>query len=611
MKYRNKLVFFLFFLFILNFFQYNQINFKSNSNLLDNLNIFTILFRFGQLNDKKLNSLNENYLKIEVYYVNLSKEGLVEIGESIEVESLYTLNFSPYKYAISENWIDISDYPESFHTLPYPVENLTYKRNVTLDPDRFEVNETVSLYGKALLKVIDLENSFIYTKQNISNNTIRISKTEVNYTITEQWPEIILSSKMTNVTFNFFNKHNDTFKFENSKVQFLLYDPNSNLIQNENLSTSINGDLSILLKTNSCEDGGNYSLKIITEETDYYKSTIHIINFFVYNETAFLNVSISDEEVYVSVPYDLKYLELSANVQYNSYMFWNSSFSSGEFIKIYNYSYLSNLTAPSCYNNYLIQVWAYPDKTNSSLNKNVSVNVIPRPINIKLDVKRKIITNEIEIKGIITDKISNHSIVNNEIFSFYIFSNSCWEFIGNKKSSNGEVCLTWKIPNNFSNQQFSFKVEITNSCIYEQTFNCKEIQITDLRVLTLPEIKINNFFPIFLMLQIKNSSVFSNENIQIYVNGLRIYSIELKPNNVRILLFLAPPYETTLNFFINYEGNNCNLNSYFIFQLKIRSDSIKIIVGNVGFFISILLCFIFSYIYFKNRSSNNLSRLKI
>lgn len=610
MNKKYKLLILLFLIFFFSIYQFNVTNCNFNNRLTCIFETLMNPFNYNDIKKGNLSSLNNDPYKMEIFNVTLSREGLVEIGEDIQVSGMYTLNFSPFRYVTLENWIDIGDYPENYHTLPYPVENFSYSRNVTIDPSRFEVNETIFIYGTIILKILDLETGFNYMKQNRSEQGIKITKSKLNYTITYQCPEIILSSKETNVTFNFFNRYNDIFKFGNSGIHFLFFDPLDNIVQDENLSTTINGDVNILLKTNSCESGGNYTLKIITNETGLYESTNFTVIFSVYNESAIFNAFISKNAEYVSVLYDLKSLELSAYIKFDSIIFWNSTFSSGEFIKKDNFTYISNLTVPSSKNNYTIDVWAIPNKTNSILNRKINLTVLSRPININFITNKVIFSNNIRILATISDNLTDHPILNDQNFNFFIFSNSTWQLIGYSKSINGEANLEWSLSNIIYDEKLSFKIEIFNSSIYNSTIFNKEIFLTELKVLTIPQVKILNFFPIVIQLHIKNVTNIINENLQIYINGLNVLNFQIKPNGVNILIFLAPSYETVLNFLIIYNGDNANLNSYFYFQLNVKSDIEKLIFGNCEFFISIIISSIFMIIYLKRRKLNRLSELK-
>ncbi|MHA1381376.1 MAG: hypothetical protein ACTSRG_23660 [Candidatus Helarchaeota archaeon] len=547
---------------------------------------------------------------MEVYNVSLSREGLIEIGETIKVSGLYTLNYSP-RYIVLENWLDIGDYPVEYHNIPNLVENFTANIDVTLDPERFEVNESNPLHGKLMLKILDLETSFIYTKQNKSNNFIRLTKAQVNYTITNQCPKVILNSKTTNISFNFFNSHNSDFKLRNSFVQFILYDPKDNIVQNENFSTSENGDINILLKTNSSKDGGNYSLIIITQENELYASTNYIVPFKVYNESNVFNGSISDNSIYTSVPYDPIFLELTAETQFNSNISWNSSFSSGNFTKIQNFTYLSNLSAPMYANNYTINIWATLEGTNTTLKRKINLTVKERPIEINLTFKKIIFSRKIELKAIVIDNLTYHQIINGQIFNFYILNKSIWEFIGRSKTYEGKAILYWNLPDNFYMDRLNVMVKIFNSSIYENLSFFREMRFTDLKVLTLPNAKILSFFPILINLKIFNITNMTNEYIQIFINSFKMYNIKIKANQANLIYFMAPAVETKLNFLIVYEGTNINLNSDFIFELNIISDFIKVILGNLWFFISLSISIFFTIIYVKNRNLRCLNKLKI
>ncbi|MFX0133622.1 MAG: hypothetical protein ACFFDN_08260, partial [Candidatus Hodarchaeota archaeon] len=118
-------------------------------------------------------------------------------------------------------------------------------------------------------------------------------------------------------------------------------------------------------------------------------------------------------------------------------------------------------------------------------------------------------------------------------------------------------------------------------------------------------------FPILFKVQIFNGTNLSNETVQIYINGFKVLNYKTSSNVVNILIFLAPTHETILNFLIIYEGNNMNLNSYFFFQLNVKSDYVIKTLGNCGFYISIIISSIFTFLYLKNRKSKNLSQLKI
>ena len=609
MNKRNNLLVLLFLIIFLLYFQSNGIICKNYKSFHSNFQVFGDFINNNFQSEKELILINSGLYEMEIYNISLLREGNVEIGETIQIMGMYTLNYSPFKYVALENWMDIGDYPEDFHTIPTFVNNFTYSRNITLDPSRFDVNKTY--YGKVMLKLLDIETSFVYSKQNTSNQEIFITESKVNYTITQQWPEIILSPKKTNISFNFFNINNNNFKFSDSNVNFLLYAPNNSIIQNETLLTTSNGDVNILLKTNSCKSGGNYTLKINTQGTEFYKPTNYTIKFSVYNDSTIFNVSISENEKYVSISYDLVSLELSAYLKFDSDIFWNSSFSSGVFVRKDNFTYKSNLTVPYFKNSYVIDIWANLFGTNSTLNRKINLTVVTRPINFSISIKKILFSNKIKITAKIFDNLTNHPIINDEIFNFYVFSNSNWIFIGNSKGINGEVSLTRNLPNKNSEGRLLFKIEIFNSSIYSNLSSYKEIILTELSVLSIPEIKIFDFFPILFKLQTSNGTDLSNENIQIFINGFRILNFKTKPNVVNLLIFLAPAYETVLNFLIIYEGSDMNLNSYFVFKLNVKSDVIIKTLGNFGFFISIIISSIFTFLYLKNRKSKNLSKLKV
>ncbi len=608
----NRRIEFLILLLIIIFplyFQSNETIYKNNTKFHQYLQIYGNIISTNYQNEKQIIFLDSEFYEMDIFNITLLREGNIEIGDTIQIMGRYTLNYSPFKYVALENWMDIGDYPEDFHTIPTFVNNFTYYRNITLDPSRFDINETY--YGKIMLKLLDIETSFVYSRQNTSNQEIYITESKVNYTILEKWPENILSTKMTNITFNLFNRNNYNFKFSDSYVNFLLYAPNNTIVQNETLLTTVNGDVNVLLKTNSCKSGGNYTLKLFTHGTEFYKPTNHTIILPVYNESAIFNVSISENEKYVSVPYDPMSLVLTANLKFDSDIIWNSSFSSGVFIKKDNITYESNLTVPYFENTYIIDIWANPFGTNSTLNRKINLTVITRPIDISLSIKKILFSNKIKITAKIVDNLTYHPIVNDEIFNFYVFSNSSWFFVGNSKSINGEVSLTKKISKSISDGKILIKIENYNSSIYSNISSYKEIFLTELSVLTVSEINIFNFFPLLFKLQTINGTDISNETVEIFINGFKIVNFKTKPNVVNFLLFLAPAYETVLNFLIIYKGNDKNLNSYFFFQLNIKSDIVIKALGNCGFFISIFISAIFTFLYLKNRKSHNLSKLKI
>ncbi len=551
---------------------------------------------------------------VQIFNVTLEKT-MMEVGESIIVNASYKMLLNE-GWSIDHIYLGILNINEYLCVCLPRIEGtyVNVSKKYYFDPD--DINISTDYYG--FLEIV------IYNKTNVGNKVTFLKKSDdklifekafVDYELIYQYPEIIFSQDQLNLSFEFFNINNRTFKYKNKLIHFNLTDRSYNVKISQIKYTDSNGIIKLLL--NMSEAGaGNFTLYFYFLETERYRSDIFSLKFYVYNETeSFYCIISNNTEIFTDIGLDDAYSRIKLDVfcDFDANITCNSVFGNASLEQIYPNHFIYNISTPKQAGNYTIEIIAVPHLPGRNLIISKNINVKKRPLLINTELNRPINSQKkLDFHINLLDNLTGSQIIGQNICIYYFNDiQKNWTLIANFNISKYDYIFRWEYPTNFNNSQLKFKIFLENNSIFHSKIIFKNISTPIITSLIKEKYPLSTKINLIFQLSLPNGLLLKGENISVKILG-KNWTLQTNDLGIFNISFLTPSYITDVKIIIEYNGNSTFLPLHLEFLIKIRRDSVQTFEYYSGYIFMFIILFGITVICLKTfRKPTSIHNLKV
>lgn len=310
-----------------------------------------------------------------------------EVGESINMVAKLVADFGIDGYCFV-SFAVVTDQGPTFadeYFIPPSPDARLINSNYTIRPEHTNPSES----GATAYALFNVE-IFDTVTQGASDN-VQITITRGHLTVYPETPLIIQSDANTTMNLNVASIHNSDIVYANEEISIIIKNPNSEIILNENMTTSSEGSFNINWNQ-SMGLPGTYDLMVIGHGNEDFLEFSEELQISVIPSLSNLIIVSSPVSIPCQSPAGSCFDYANIVVRHeaadytridDSTVFWNSSFGSGSMAFIGDGEYLASIPCMLSPNQYWINITAINHRYQTIM-QSIMIDVVRNPLSFLL-----------------------------------------------------------------------------------------------------------------------------------------------------------------------------------------------------------------------------------